>query len=220
MNARAAGPGGASLRYTTFIGITRLRGTSATRIFTSVPASRSACTMCSGHVPPAQALAKKRVLGAQVREPPSQCGQHGVFAALRERGPVGEHELHVLLESRFRYDAALRCERVRRGNDGCERNVEQWLFLKLVRHQRQRPDHADVARALEHGLDHSAERFDVKPERGVREGCARVASGLRQALHRIHHVDGCRELRLEPFAHRASARFESVDGVRDRACVD
>ena len=48
MNARAAGPGGASLRNTTFIGITMLRGVSATRIFTSVPASRSACTMCSG----------------------------------------------------------------------------------------------------------------------------------------------------------------------------
>ena len=47
-----------------------------------------------------------------------------------------------------------------------------------------------------------------------------MARGLRQALHRIHHVDGDRELRLEPFAHRASARFEPVDRVRDRARVD
>ena len=51
MKARPAGPGGASLRNTTLIGMSTSRATPSTRILINVPSSRSALTMCKGICP-------------------------------------------------------------------------------------------------------------------------------------------------------------------------
>jgi transcriptional regulator with GAF, ATPase, and Fis domain len=62
MKARPAGPGGASFRYTTFIGSVISRGVPSTRILTNAPLSISAITMCEGMCPhPSPALRKARL---------------------------------------------------------------------------------------------------------------------------------------------------------------
>ena len=80
MKARPAGPGGASFRKTTLIGIR-----SARRGFDADLDQHSAVEVrlhhVQGHVPPSQAGLEERVLRSQVRKAPSQRRQHAEIPA-------------------------------------------------------------------------------------------------------------------------------------------
>ncbi len=100
-------------RYTAFIGIKGFRGMSSTRMATSVLASRSALTMCSGMCPQPRPARRNDVLRAEIGESPGERREHSVIAAFGQRRPIGQHQLDMLFDSRPREGAALRRQRMR-----------------------------------------------------------------------------------------------------------
>ena len=126
----------------------------------------------------------------------------------------------MLCQAALRHHASNFGERMMRRDDRREGHLHQRLALDVFRDDGQGTDDPDAAAAVEHGLHHGTQGFDIEQQRRAGIGLLEEPDRLRQRGHRVHHVDHRRELGLEAFGHGAGARLEAVHAVEHGLRLD
>lgn len=111
------------------------------------------------HIPPADPLLQKHVLGAEVGKPPCMSADHCEFMALSEWRAIGEHELNMTA-GRTRGMRAACKGMVRRGHrhelDEADANTLQTQDVDI-----QWSANSDCSRAVQNDLRHRAKCLDI-----------------------------------------------------------